>query len=732
MTMVGDVSRRTFLKTTAATAALGAVGVTSMAAWQADAAEQGAAAEVKRMPSMCNGCSNKCGLFATVVDGRLWTIEGNEKHPKSKGTICGRGHGMAQMAYSDERLTQPMRRAADGSFEPIDWDTAFAEIGEKLTGILEANGPESVCYIHDPRPLGSFYGPRFANALGVSNVYTHGAACNLSLNAGFTHSLGSGSFSVDLANTKMVVYIGRSFADGITPADVQNIAAAADASKRIVIVDPRLNNTGIFATDWVPILPGTDLALLLGIAHVLITEDLYDREFVEKYSVGFEEFAEQVREYTPEWAEGICDVPADTIASLARDLAAAAPACAIDPSWHAAFGCLYKNSFDTARAVAAVNTLLGAWGQKGGAIMTGSPKLGALDPVKFPAVAKPQVKRVGDADFPLVPSGMGTNLAALKAALDGTMKAFIFYNSNAAQGYTQPKMWREGLGKAELVVAIDVHMSETAMCAHYVLPECTYLERLEPVEMLGGKKHFCTVRTRVLDRIHPETRSGDEIFSGLAKACGVGDKFDFTIDELVDAQLASIGLTLDRLSEEGVVELETPEFTYGVPAKFEQPEGKFMFASEKVGAAGLNPVIGFTAREVQPEGEELSLVAGKQGIHSHTMTQNVAALNAISREYGLERLWMAASDAEARGIADGDLVEVSNAEHTTQVHVRVTERLKPGVLFLPMHYGGTSPYQTRAYGYGINIMDFVPFRMEPGVGSAMSHETAVTVKKVEE
>lgn len=731
MAMVGDVSRRMFLKTTAATAALGAVGVTSLASWQAEAAE-GTGADVKRMPSMCNGCSNKCGFFATVVDGRLWTLEGNAKHPKAKGTICGRGHGVAQMAYSDERLTRPMRRTDDGTFEPIDWDTALSEIGEKLTGIIAENGPESICFIHDPRPLGTFFGPRLMNALGSTNIYTHGAACNLSLNAGFSNSLGSGSYSVDLANSKMVVYIGRSFADGITPSDVQNIAAAADASKRIVIVDPRLNNTGIFATDWIPIRPGTDIALLLGVAHVLIAEDLYDHDFVENYSVGFEAFAEQAREYTPEWAEGICDVPAETITALARDLAAAAPACAIDSSWHAAFGCLYKNSFDTARAVAAVNTLLGVWGQKGGAIMPGSPKLGALDPQKFPAVPKPKVKRVGDADFPLVPAGMGSNLTALQAALDGTMKAFIFYNSNAAQGYTQPKMWREGLGRAELVVTIDVHMSETAMCSHYVLPECTYLERLEPVEMLGGKKHFCTLRTRVIDRVHPETRSGDEIFTGLAKACGVGDKFDFTIDELVDAQLATIGLTLERMVEEGVVELEAPEFAYGVPAKFKKPEGKFLFESEKVGAAGLNPVIGFTPREVEPAGEELALIAGKQGIHSHTMTQNIAALNAISREYGLERLWMAASDAKARGIADGDLVEMSNAEHTAQVRVRVTERLKPGVVFMPMHYGGTSPYQTRANGYGVNMMDFVPFRMEPGVGSAMSHEAAVTVKKVEE
>ena len=113
------------------------------------------------------------------------------------------------------------------------------------------------------------------------------------------------------------------------------------------------------------------------------------------------------------------------------------------------------------------------------------------------------------------------------------------------------------------------------------------------------------------------------------------------------------------------------------------------------------------------------------------MTQNIACLNAISREYHMERLWISAQDAEDLGVQTGDTVEVASSEHVGQVEARVTQRLKPGVVFLPTHYGGDSPAQTRAYRYGIALTDFIPFDMEPGVGSMMSQEVAVTVKKVE-
>ena len=729
--MFENVSRRTFLKGSAATAALAAAaGAGSLGMWQSQTARADELHETKEAPSLCNGCSSKCGLVATTVDGQLWTLRGSDVHPYAKGHICGRGHGLAQMAYSDERVTQPLRRKDDGTFEPIDWDTAFAEIGQRVKDIIAKNGPEALGIIQDPRPSGKQYSKRFMHALGSANVYAHSSSCNLSKESAYQLTIGTSNFSTDFGNAKMVMFIGRSYGDGIRPSSVQSLASAAESGTRVVIVDPRLNNSGIFADDWVPITPGTDIALLLGMANVLIEEDLYDHEFVEQNTTGFEEFAAEVKQYTPSWAEKICDVPADRIQELARAMAKAAPAASIEASWRAVIGCSYANSFETARVITAVNSLLGAWGAKGGALLTSSPKAGKIEDARFADPAKPEKPRVGNKEYPLALDSAGTNIAALQAALDGTMKGLFFYNSNAAKGYAQPKTWAEALGKCDLVVTIDVQMSETALQSHYVLPEVTYLERLELPEFIGGKKHFVGMRTAVLDRIHPETKTCDEIFNGLAEACGVGEYFQFTAEDWAAAQLETVGVSLDQMKSDGVVELSDPHFEYGVP-KFKTASGKFEFKTDKMAEAGLDPVIGYVPRKVTPGEGEFYIVGGKQGIHSHTMTQNIAALNAISREYHMERLWMAAQDAEKLGVETGDLVEVSSSEHTGQVEVRVTQRLKPGVVFLPTHYGGDSPYQTRSYQYGISLTDFIPFDVEPGVGSMMSQEVAVSVRKVE-
>lgn len=723
-------TRRTFLKGTAATAALAAVGTCSVAAWRAEQAEAAATGAAKiQGASLCNGCSSKCGLIATALDGRLWTVEGMKEHPYSKGTLCGRGHGAAQWAYSDGRLTQPMKRAADGSFVPISWDDALSEIGAKVQEIIAEAGPEALAIIQDPRPSGKYYSKRFMNALGSPNVYTHAAACNLSKESGIQEATGAQNFSVDFPNTKMVVFIGRSYGDGIRPSSVKSLAGAAEGGARVVIVDPRLNNTGVFATDWVPIRPGADIAFLLGIANVLVTRDLYDHAFVEQSAVGFPEFAAQVTEYTPEWAEGICDVPADTIVEIAESLAAAAPACAIEPSWRAAFGCAYQNSFETARAVCAVNALLGCWGQKGGALITSSPKAGDVDPVKFPEVPKPAAKRLGDAEYPLALSGTGTNLAVLNGCADGAIQGVFFYNSNAVQGYAQPAKWREALSQAKLVVTIDVQMSETALASDYVLPECTVLERLELPEFIGGKKHYVALRTPVIERIHPETRPCDEIFAGLAEACGVGEYFQFSVDELADAQLQTVGLSLEALKKTGTAHFPEKEFSYGSTPKWKTPTEKVQFASEACEKAGLSPYPVWVEPAVMPMGDELRLIGGKQAIHSHTQTANIEDLMQITKDYDLTRVWMNADTAARRGIADGDEVEVSNGQHTGRVRVKVTQRINPTALYMPSHYGCSSPDQHTAYEVGLRQMDYVPFRMEPGYGSACTQETVVNVKK---
>ena len=188
------------------------------------------------------------------------------------------------MAYSDERVTQPLRRKDDGTFEPIDWDTAFKEIGAKVQDIIAKNGPESLAIIQDPRPSGKQYSARFMNALGSANVYAHSSSCNLSKESAYQLTIGATGYSNDFANAKMVMFIGRSYGDGIRPSSVQSLADAAEHGTRVVIVDPRLNNSGIFASDWVPINPGTDAALLMAWTKWIIDNEKYDEDFCTNWT----------------------------------------------------------------------------------------------------------------------------------------------------------------------------------------------------------------------------------------------------------------------------------------------------------------------------------------------------------------------------------------------------------------------------------------------------------------
>ncbi|WP_165053713.1 MULTISPECIES: molybdopterin-dependent oxidoreductase [unclassified Adlercreutzia] len=733
------LTRRTFLEAGAGLAAgaavLGAAGVagTAGAALDPQVAHAWGGPVVTTAHSLCNACSSKCGFTAYVRNGEIDTVLGDEGHPYAKGKLCARGYGYLQIATSEDRLTEPLKKNDKGVFEPISWDQAYAEIAEKVQAIIAADGPEALAMVQDPRPSGKYYTKRFMNALGSANVYTHGAACNLSKEAGFTQVIGTGNYSSDVASSKMTMFIGRSYADAIRPSSVSALQKAHERGARIVLVDPRCNNSIAFADEWVPINPGTDLALLLGMSHVLVTRGLYDAAYVAENAVGFEEWAASLATCTPAWAEGITGIPAATIERLAVEFADAAPAASIEPSWRGAFGCAYENSGETARAVCLFNTLLGCWNQKGGALFTPSVSVGKLDEAKFPSVPKPAAKILGSEEYPLSLSNMGSNVYAAQMAHSGVIKGMFFYNSNMAAGYSNTAFLAEALSRLDLMVVVDVQMSETAQLADYVLPECSYLERLELPEFIGGKVPCVTLRDKVIERVHPETRSCDEIFSELARACGVGEYFDFTVEELADAQLKTVGLSLETLREAGgTASFPDAAFEYGKTPKWKTPAGKIQFTSEACAAAGLSPYPVWVEPAVMPDeaAGTLRLVGGKQAHMSHTQTANIADLMQITKDYDLDRVWLSADVAQRWGIADGDEVLVSNECHEGRVRVKVTQRVNPTTLFMPSHYGCSSPEQRTAYGVGLCQMDFVPFRIEPGYGGICSQEALVTVKKV--
>ena len=726
------ITRRSFLAGSAGVAAaIAGSEFLSFGSWQQAQAEE-AAGSTTTAHSLCNACSTKCGFTAYVVDGKLDKIIGDASHPYCEGTLCARGYGYADIAYSADRLTDPLKKNESGQFQAISWDQAYAEIGEKVQSIIKESGPEALAIVQDPRPSGKYYSQRFMNALGSPNVYTHGVACNMSKNSGFAQVIGASDYTSDVENSKMTMFIGRSYADAIRPSALHALEKAHEAGARIVLVDPRLNNSIAFADEWVPINPGTDLAFILGMAHVLVEQGLYDKDYVAANSVGFDEWASYLQSCTPEWAQGITGIDANTIERLATSLAEAAPAASIEPSWRGAFGCSYDNSGETARAVCAFNTLLGCWNQKGGALFLPSVSAGKLDAGMFPSVPKPEGSIVGAKEYPLSQSSMGVSTFAANLAATGMVRGMFFYNSNMVAGYSNPKHLQECVEALDLSVAIDVQMSETCMACQYVLPDTSYLERLELPEFVSAKTPVVTLRDKVIEKVHPNTRPVDQIFSELAEACGVGEYFGFSVEDLADAQLASVGLSLAALRQKGTSAFPEKTFEYGKTPEWKTPTGKIQFASDACEEAGLPRVPQWRepAVSVPDDGASFRLIGGKQAIHSHTQTANIEALMDITKQYGLDRVWMNAGRAAELGIADGDTVLVSNDLFSGQIKVKVTERINPEALYLPSHYGCSSPQQKTAYNVGLRQMDFVPYRLEEGYGGACTQETFVTVRKV--
>lgn len=726
------LTRRSFLAGAAGTATLvGAAGVMGFGAWQeahAGYAGYDDDAGVTHAHTLCGGCSSKCGYTAYQKNGKLIRQVADTEHPSSKGKLCVRGFGYADIAYSENRLTDPLKRGADGKFSAISWDEAFEEIGEKVKKIVAESGPEALALVHDPRPSGKYYGPRFMTALGSSNIYNHGAACYLSREGGFLATLGLKGWASDVARSKMTMFIGRSYADAMKPSQLQALTKAYKNGAKLVIVDPRLNNTATFATEWVPIKPGTDMALVLAMSQQLVLSGNYDKAFVKENVEGFDAWWDYTRTCTPQWAEEICGVPADTITRLAMDFAEAAPAASIEPSWRGAFGCMYANSGETARTIAIFNTLLGCWNHDGGACMYPGAAPGKLDVEKFPNPPKVERKWYGAEEVPLATSSDA--LLASEGALRGDIKGMFFYNSNMVAGYANPAHLAESLDNLELCVVIDVQMSETAQHAHYILPECSYLERLEVPEFVGGRTPVVSLRDKVLEVIHPNTRPCDEIFKGLADVCGVGKYFDFTVEELADAQLKSVGHSLEELRQMGTISFPEKTFSPGTTPKWKTKSGKIMFANPAVEVAGYTAVPQWIPPAVEASEGELRLIGGKQIVHCHNQSVNVKTLMDITKQYHLESVWLNPQVAAERGIADGDEVELSNDTFTGRVRCKVTERMSPWAVFIPSHYGCSSPELKEAYGVGLRQKDFVPFMIEPGYGGSCDEEACVTVKKV--
>lgn len=325
--------------------------------------------QVRTTYNYCDMCPWRCGIVVQSVAGRVYKIDGNPKDPKSRGMLCARGQAGVSFLYDPDRLKQPLIRTGargEGKFRNVKWEEALDYAADKLARVRDQYGPESIAIFG--HTSGDFwFTDWFSQALGTPNAAKPSVSMCTSPREEaslITTGRGIGNHEpVDWENSRCLTLIGTHIGEDTRNTMMQDLANARARGAKVIVVDPRYSSVAMKADHWLPIKPGTDTALLLAWMHVLITEKLYDQEFIEKWTVGFDDLVKHIAAFTPEWASKITDLSADQIRATGRAMGQNRPQAVIVPGRHVTW---YGNDTQRMRAVYIVNALLGAYGRKGG------------------------------------------------------------------------------------------------------------------------------------------------------------------------------------------------------------------------------------------------------------------------------------------------------------------------------------------------------------------------------
>ena len=692
----------------------------------------------------CDMCPWRCGIVVYTVNGQVEKIEGNPADPKSRGLLCARGQGGVSFLYDPDRLKTPMIRTGErgeGKFRQATWEEALDYAAEQLARIRDEYGPESVAVFG--HTSGDFwFADYFAQAWGTPNAAKPSASLCVSPReeaAKLTYGLPVGGHEpVDWDAVRCFTLIGSHIGEDARNTTMQDFTTAWSRGAKVIVVDPRFSSAASKANYWLPIKPGTDTALLLAWIHVLIAEERYDREFVEQWTIGFDELAAHVQPFTPEWAAEITDLPAEKIVETIRVMAENAPQSLIVPGRHVTW---YGNDTQRMRAVYIVNALLGAYGRRGGFYLNKSPY---IEPYPHPPFAVTGSAGGCSAapgeeskELPLGPTGKARADGARQKFLRGAtamqeliepmitgepypIKGLIVYGVNLLNSIPNPERTKEALRKLDFVLVIDVLPQEHIPWADVVLPEATYLERYDELWVVAHKTPYIAIREPAIEPLY-DTRPGWWMARELGLRLGLEKYFKWeTVEEYLNTRLKSIGMDLDKVREEkGIILQKGKPYLedYKGRSPFHTPTGKIQLYSEELALAGLDPLPVYEPVEEPPEGY-FRLLYGRHPVHTFAKTQNTPLLHAL---YPENEVWVNEDVAKGMGLANGDYVMVENQDgaRSGPIKVKATQRIRPDAVFMVHGFGHESPWLRRAYGKGASDTKLqTTYKLDPICGGA--------------
>jgi anaerobic selenocysteine-containing dehydrogenase len=630
-------------------------------------------------------CPDSCGWEATVEDGVAVKLRGRADHPFSQGELCPKVNRFLDRVYSPDRILHPLRRVGakgDGRFEQITWDEALAEIAARFHAVIERHGPEAILPFSDAgnQSLLSMMGMdgRFFHHLGASRLLR--AICGPTVGNGMrmTNGSGLGLDALELRHSRLILLWGTN--TRLTNRHLwPTIEAARAAGARIVVIDPIRTLTAEAADQFVQPLPGTDIALMLAMAHVLIRDGLVDRPWVDEHVLGFAELAAHVAEWTPERAGTICGLDATVIEDLARQYGTVRPAAirTLIGAEHHENGAMFF------RTLAVLPALVGAWQDRGGGLSrsVGSYQDALIDDA---ALTRPDLV---DGPMPrlLNMSRLGDLLT--DPTLDPPVAAMVVWNCNPLVTVPNAELVRRGLARDDLFTVVhEQFLTDSARYADIVLPATTQLETTDVVPAWG---HLWMGWNEAAIAPLGESCSNTELFRRLAGAMGFDEPALFVDDAtLLDDAL---GQKVDLAELRRVGWLRVPYPQDGRPwgsGLFPTPSGKVELVSETLVRMGQPALPTFVAPREGPHGDAglharypLQLLTPKH--HSRFLNSGYSQLPKHGPAEGAPFVELDPADAEARGLADGDVARVFNDRADVELTVRVSTRLRPGVVVIP-------------------------------------------------
>ena len=704
--MASTFSRRRFLGTIAAAGAASTAAARAAPTRSIPPGRHGAE-RVEQIATTCEMCFWRCGVLASVADGRVVRLEGNPDHPLTKGRLCARGNAGTGLLYDPDRLKYPLLRTGErgeGQFKRISWDEALDFLAARLKALREMHGPETVAFF--PHGAGPHFFSTVMQAFGTPNSAEPAfAQCRGPREVGYGLTFGTGLGSpepVDLEHAKLIVLIGSHLGENVFTSQITAFATGLAGGSKLIAVDPRFSTAASKADWWLPIKPGTDIALLLAWIHVLIGEGLYDREYVARYAEGFDALAAHVRDFTPEWAAAITDLPAGKIRETARAMGAAKPAVAVHPGRHATW---YGDDTQRARAMAILTALLGSWGRKGGLFLPTPVPRGDLEVPAFPGSARGRADGAGTR-YPLASEDLGLTNGLVDATRTGQpypIKGWIVYGQNVLESIPQREHTLEAIKQLDLMVVVDVLPVEQINYADLVLPEATYLERYDaPTVVESAHTPFVAIRQPVCAPMY-ESKPGWWIAKELARRLDLGAYLPFeTPDEHLAAIVAPMAVNPVELRNRGAVAFPgRPYLEDRSPdddSPFPTPSDKIELYSAQLRDLGADPLPRYTP-VVEPPAGYARLIYGRAPVHSFARSQNNAVLDALMAE---NSVWLHTATAAKMGVRDGDRVPLENQDgvRSLPILVKVTEGIRSDCAYMVHGFGHRSKALHRAYGQG--------------------------------